>query len=111
VGKYDEKLWRETLAGNSQGKLSVETLKENSQRNAKVENIINPLTWRREHQLALIVAAIIGVIIGLAVGYMYHRVQFATSSLWFWSWSSFRWAAIGAIIGAAVVYIRQLVHA
>jgi hypothetical protein len=98
---------RETIRDNFQGKLSRKALKGN----AKVENIINPLTWRREHQLALIVAAIIGVIIGLAVGYMYHRVQFATSSLWFWSWSSFRWAAIGAIIGAAVIYIRQLVHA
>jgi uncharacterized membrane protein YdcZ (DUF606 family) len=69
---------------------------------------MNPLAWRHEHQLALLVATVVGVIVGLAVGYMYHHVQYATSQVWLMSWSSGRWAVLGGVVGAAIVYVRQL---
>ena len=85
-------------------------IKALSIRRTQGENTMNPLNWRREHQVALVVAAIVGIFVGLAVGYMYHHVQYATSGPWFSSWSGMRWGIFGAIIGAAVLYIRQLVH-
>ena len=71
---------------------------------------MNPMAWRSEHQLALILAAVLGIIIGLATGYMYHHVQYASSQAWFSSWSSYRWGILGAIVGAGIVYVRQLLR-
>jgi hypothetical protein len=71
---------------------------------------MNPLTWRHEHQLARCGGG------GRGCSWpcyrvMYHHMQFETLRPWRWSWSSFRWGYLGAIIGAATLYIRKLVHA
>lgn len=72
---------------------------------------MNPLAWRREHQVALFLGAILGAVIAIVVGFMYRGLNFGTlSSELLWSWSSLRWAVLGALAGASMVYVRRLLH-
>jgi hypothetical protein len=72
---------------------------------------MNPLNWRHEHQLALVVGAAVGIAIGLLVGLIYNGIHYATLFQWLgWSWSAVRWAILGALIGGATIYTRQLLH-
>ncbi len=72
---------------------------------------MNPVTWRREHQLAIILGAVLGAVILEVVGFMYRGLNVGrmTSEL-FWSGSTLRWAILGALIGACMVYIRALLR-
>jgi hypothetical protein len=94
---------------------------------------MNPVNWRREHQVALLLGGAIGIVTGLLIGYMYdglwsmyvgilHAIEATTGKApgpptvgglvaWLGSGSSFRWAAIGALVGGAAIYTRQLLHA
>jgi hypothetical protein len=91
-------------------------------------DIMNPVTWRREHQLALILGGVIGIAIGLLIGYIYDTLwsmfvvaMTATAgnapnpprvlTAWLGSGSSFRWGAFGALVGGLMIYTRQLLHA
>lgn len=86
---------------------------------------MNPLNWRREHQVALLLGCAIEIAIGLLIGYMYvglWTMYVATATAgrapgpprtimeWLDSESGFRWGAFGALIGGAAVYTRQLLH-
>jgi hypothetical protein len=74
---------------------------------------MNPFQWRREHQVALLLAAIVGAALGFIIGYMHHNVRYedATAfSLYLTAGSAFRWCVFGALIGGTVVYIRELMH-
>jgi hypothetical protein len=53
--------------------------------NAEWQIIMNPLAWKRDHQIALACAVIVGGVIGLIVG------LYATPS-----YVPFRWAPYGA---------------
>ena len=72
---------------------------------------MNPFAWRQEHQVAIIVGAILGAVILEVIGFMYRGVNYglATSAL-FWSASTVRWAILGALIGAGIVYVRRLLR-
>ena len=74
---------------------------------------MNPLKWRSEHQLALVLGAVLGIGLGLVAGYSYHNVHYAnaTLSLYLTGGSAFRWGIFGALVGATTIYIRQLLHA
>jgi hypothetical protein len=88
---------------------------------------MNPLNWRREHQVALLIGGAVGICIGLLVGYMYDSlfsmfvVQVSANrtvadaprsvGAWLGSGSSFRWGAFGALVAGALIYTRQLLHA
>lgn len=86
---------------------------------------MNPLNWRREHQVALLLGGAIGIATGLVVGYMFESYWslFAvlatagssgpprTVETWLGSGSSFRWGVFGALLGGAIIYTRQLLHA
>jgi hypothetical protein len=83
---------------------------------------MNPLDWKREHQVALAVAAAIGVVGGLMVAYFMPRLGMSSSSPISYdgtiSFLFFRpyitvlgWAFLGAILGSAVVYVCQLLKA
>jgi xanthine/uracil permease len=39
---------------------------------------MNPLTWRREHQIALLLGVVLGFVAALVVGFIYNGVHYAT---------------------------------
>ena len=73
---------------------------------------MNPLNWRRPHQMALLLGAVLGIALGFITGYMHENVHYAnpTFSLYLTGGSAFRWGLFGAIVGATVIYIQQLMH-
>jgi hypothetical protein len=72
---------------------------------------MNPLAWRQEHQVAIILGAILGAVIVVVIGFIYRGLNFGTiTSALFWSASTIRWAILGALIGAGIVYVRRLLQ-
>ena len=77
---------------------------------------MNPLTWKREHQVALGVGAAIGGVLGLMAAYSLGYAEASkvtTPFVWWWTHyavDSWGWVVFGALIGAGCVYIRQLLH-
>jgi hypothetical protein len=72
---------------------------------------MNPFAWRREHQAAIILGAILGAVILVVIGFMYRDLNFGTiSSQLFWSASTARWAILGILIGGGIVYVRRLLQ-
>jgi hypothetical protein len=70
---------------------------------------MNPFVWRREHQAAIILGAILGAVVLLVIGLMYRGLNYgAMSSELLWSSSTARWAILGALIGGCMVYLRRL---
>jgi hypothetical protein len=74
---------------------------------------MNPFKWRREHQIALLLGAAVGIALGFITGYMHENVHYAnpTFSLYLTGGSAFRWGLFGALVGGTTIYIRQLLHA
>lgn len=70
---------------------------------------MNPLRWKREHQVALTIAALIGAVIGPLAGYGLSNDGWSLS-FWFGR-SAFVWIIGGAAIGAAIVYVIRLARA
>lgn len=78
---------------------------------------MNPLEWKREHQIALGLAAIIGLGLGEIIGFALngHGDRFVTwveQSFWYHysTFGGFMWGILGALIGAAIVYVVQLMR-
>jgi hypothetical protein len=71
---------------------------------------MNPLAWRREHQAALLLGTVLGIVAGLLVGFFHHDIHLANLQQWILSWSSFRWAVLGAFFGAGLIYVQRLLH-
>jgi hypothetical protein len=70
---------------------------------------MNPFVWRGEHQLAIILGAILGAVILAVIGFMYRGLNYGTiSSELLWSSSTARWAILGALIAGCLVYLRRL---
>ena len=55
---------------------------------------MNPLTWQREHQVALLLGIVLGIGLGLLVGFMYEGFHYATVESWKIG-SRFRWGNPG----------------
>ncbi len=78
---------------------------------------MNPLEWKREHQIALAAALLVGFVLGLAFGYA-RDPHFSG----FWEWfitalnpnypgtTGAGWSIFGALIGAAIIYVVQLMR-
>jgi len=71
---------------------------------------MNPITWRQEHQVALVIGVLLGIVLALAVGFMYDGIHYATLNRWNIG-SIFRWGILGAFAGACVIYIQGLLRA
>jgi H+/Cl- antiporter ClcA len=81
---------------------------------------MNPLEWKREHQIALLISAGIGFVFGFIFGL--QEVSLRGYEL-YWSGDhvndhsiNFYWAIVvvigllGALIGAAIIYAAQLMR-
>jgi uncharacterized membrane protein YeaQ/YmgE (transglycosylase-associated protein family) len=55
--------------------------------------MLNPLKWKYEDQVGLIVATAFGAVLGLAIGYSPGHV-----------WFNLLWALIGAVVVGGAVY-------
>src|SRR5690349_10813160 len=79
--------------------------------------MINPLTWNREHQLGLLIAALIGAALGAVLGYFVYAVGWGEGAVpfenWIWrpSLAALWWALFGGVVGAASIYVRCLMRA
>ena len=88
---------------------------------------MNPLKWSSRDQVALVLGAVIGIALWLAIGFMYDGILAALASggspnaafhnktmggimLWLATGSALRWAVFGALIGGGLLYARQLLH-
>jgi hypothetical protein len=66
---------------------------------------MNPLNWKREHQIAFLGAAAIGACIGVVAGT--RQLEPSTSHYWVWVGL---WGLAGAATAAAGAFIRQLLR-
>jgi hypothetical protein len=72
---------------------------------------MNPLAWRQENQVAIILGAALGAVILVVIGFIYRGLNYGTiTSTLFWSASTTRWAILGALIGAGIVYGQRLLR-
>jgi hypothetical protein len=63
------------------------------------EGNVNPLRWKREHQIAFWLAVVLGGSMGIAVGL--QRVGPSASVLW---------GVVGAVMAGAGAYVRQMLR-
>jgi hypothetical protein len=74
------------------------------------EMMLNPLHWKAEHQVGLVVSSLAGAIIGLVVGFETTRWK-GISLVW---WIENRpddavfWALIGLAVVAAAIYCWRI---
>jgi hypothetical protein len=66
---------------------------------------MNPLHWKREHQIAFLGAAVVGACIGIFAG----TRQVEPSANLYWLLVGL-WGAAGAVVAAAGAFIRQLLR-
>jgi hypothetical protein len=72
---------------------------------------MNPFVWRHEHQIALVLGAILGAVVVVVIGFMYRDLNYGWLSYQlFWSASTARWAILGALLGAGTVYVQRLLR-
>ena len=77
---------------------------------------MNPLKWKREHQIALVLGIIVGVSLGLVLGYLVYATNTeAEDGYRFGSWmrqgisrGAHWWGLFGGAIGASVVSLKRL---
>jgi uncharacterized membrane protein YhdT len=77
---------------------------------------MNPLNWKREHQVALGIAAIIGAVLGTLIGYLVYAIaQGAAGAMSFGRWVEYSlwaaallWAIVGALIVGGSAYAQRL---
>jgi hypothetical protein len=78
--------------------------RDNRRIDSKAEQkAMNPLHWKREHQIALLGAAVVGAAIGIFAG----TRQVEPSADHYWIWLGI-WGAAGTVMGATGGFIRQL---
>jgi len=74
------------------------------------ETMLNPLHWKAEHRVGLVVSSLAGAIIGLAVGF--ETTRWKGISLVWWienrPHDAARWALIGLVVFAAAIYCWRI---
>jgi hypothetical protein len=77
----------------------------------------NPVSWSREHQVALLIGALIGAALATVLGYIVYAVGWGEGALPFESWiwrplgGPIWWAFFGAVMGGASIFVRNLMRA
>jgi hypothetical protein len=78
--------------------------RDNRRIDSKAEQkAMNPVRWKREHQIALLGAAVVGAATGIFAG----TRQVEPSADHYWIWLGI-WGAAGTVMGATGGFIRQL---
>ena len=78
---------------------------------------MNPLSWSREHQIALCLAALIAAALATVLGYLVYAAGWGEGAVPFGSWlgrlldGPIWWALFGAVIGGAIIFVRNLLLA
>jgi hypothetical protein len=77
---------------------------------------MNPLSWSRDHQIALCLAALIAAALATVLGYLVYAAGWGEGAVPFGSWlgrlleGPIWWALFGAVIGGAIIFVRNLLH-
>ena len=77
---------------------------------------MNPLSWSREHQIALLLTALIGAAVATVLGYLVYAAGWGEGAVPFESWLArlsggpVWWALFGAVIGGASIFVRNLMR-
>jgi TctA family transporter len=71
---------------------------------------MNPLAWRREHQVALLLGTVLGIAAGLIAGFALNNIHLTTLQQWIAEGHGLRWALLGAFFGAGMIYIQRLLR-
>jgi hypothetical protein len=76
---------------------------------------MNPLAWRRDRQIMLLIAVLAGALLGAAAGYLCFAIGFGFTAETFDAWLGGEagdfvliWALLGAGTGAAIVWGTQI---
>jgi hypothetical protein len=78
--------------------------------------MINPFSWSREQQIALLIVALIGAALGTVLGYIVYAVGWGEGALPFENWilqplrGAILWALFGTVIGGASIFVRTLMR-
>jgi len=74
---------------------------------------MNPLGWKREHQIALVLGGSLGAMVGAIYGAI-HRVEDHLLRSFYsdaaWQMHMVMWAAVGCLLGATLVYVQRLLR-
>ena len=79
--------------------------------------MMNPLSWSREHQIALLGAALIGAALATVLGYLVYAAGWGEGAVPFENWilrlfaGPIWWALFGGVIGGASIFVRNLTRA
>jgi hypothetical protein len=71
---------------------------------------MNPLTWRREHQVAFLLGTVLGIVAGFLIGFIHNDIHLSTLQQWVAGGNGIRWAVLGGLFGAGVIYVQQLLR-
>ena len=73
---------------------------------------MNPLQWRSEHQVALLLGVVVGIALGFVTGYMHNNIHLhdGSFSLYLSRGSALRWGVLGALVGGTIIYMQQLLR-
>lgn len=79
---------------------------------------MNPLGWKREHQVAFAIAILLGAGVGLLLGMRQHNsenwlqveLSWDDVSNFFANGGGWEWSLIGAAIAGTLVYVWQLLR-
>jgi hypothetical protein len=66
---------------------------------------MNPLRWKREYQIALLVAALFGAVMGISVG-----LRQTEPSIQFYWLHVGAWGAVGVVLAGVGAFIRQMLR-
>ncbi len=77
---------------------------------------MNPLQWKKEHQVALVLAVVVGTALGVVLGYLVYATGRGAAGGIRWSYwinsplgyGGLWWGAFGALVGGALVYLKIL---
>jgi hypothetical protein len=71
-------------------------------------NILNPLKWKPEHRVGLLVASAAGAALGVAIGFARMRGWQFINWVEYEPGDALFWALIGAIVVGAAVYCYRV---